>query len=339
MKIAILTSTFSKFSGIDRVVEQQATSFVNEGNEVTVFTLSSDIDPKRYEVVTIGMPQSLLWQRIYRLLFFFDTKKINDTVKKLQGYDVIYSHQYPMNIIALKAKNKYSVKYVYYNHGIAPAKTFQTIAEKMYIRLFRIVTNWTVKRADRAISISKYLADTLRQETGVESEVRYNTIDTQRFHKGVRGDRIRDKYNISNAPIVLYVGRISPHKGIHTLLKAFKRVSEAIPSAKLIIAGKSTFESYRAELKALAGDNVIFAGFVSDEDLPEYYAACDVYTTASSWEGYDLPIAEAHAIGRPIVAFDLCAHPEIVEKGDVLIEPDNEKQFADAIVDILKKKA
>lgn len=339
MKIAILTSTFLKFSGIDRVVEQQATSLVGEGNEVTVFTLNSDINPKGYNVVTIGMPQSLLWQRIYRLLFFFDIKKINSTVKKLKGCDVIFSHQYPMNIIALKAKNTYKSEYVYYNHGIAPAETFQTITEKIYIRLFRLLTNWTVKGSDRVISISKYLADILKRETGLESEIRYNTIDTQRFHMEVRGDRIREKYNIGNAPMALYVGRISPHKGIHTLLKAFKRVSEAIPTAKLVIAGKPTFESYRRDLDDLATDAVIFVGFVSDEELPEYYAACDVYTTASGWEGYDLPIAEAHACGKPVVAFDLCAHPEVVQEGDVLIEPGNGELFTRALVQKLKKES
>ncbi|MFA5134750.1 MAG: glycosyltransferase family 4 protein [Patescibacteria group bacterium] len=338
MKVAILAATFSKFSGIDRVAEQQAASLVRKGNEVTVFTLSSDIEPHGYKVETIGMPYSLRWQRIYRLLFFLDFKKVMDTSLQLNGFDAIYSHQYPMNIIALKAKKSFNTEYVYYNHGIAPPETFQNFFEQLYIRIFRMLTNLTIKRADRVISISKYLADVLREETGVISEVKYNTIDTVRFHPGISGERIRKNLGIGNVPLALYIGRISPHKGLHTLLHAFKRVSKAVPQAKLLIVGEPTFEAYKRQLLSLATNAVIFAGFVPDNELPEYYAASDVYVSASQWEGYNLPLAEAHACGKSAVVFNLCAHPEVSQPGDVLVEPGSINEFANALIEKLGKK-
>ena len=72
MKIAILTPTFSYYSGMDRVVQLQAEEYAKKGNEVTVVALESSLRPKNYKVETLGMPKNLFWQRFYRLFFFLD---------------------------------------------------------------------------------------------------------------------------------------------------------------------------------------------------------------------------------------------------------------------------
>ena len=85
MKVAILTPTFSHFSGIDRVVEAQAEEFVKKGHEVTVFALESTIPSNGYKVVTLGMPKIPFWQRLYRLFLSLDFMKISNAVKMLKG--------------------------------------------------------------------------------------------------------------------------------------------------------------------------------------------------------------------------------------------------------------
>ena len=71
--------------------------------------------------------------------------------------------------------------------------------------------------------------------------------------------------------------------------------------------------------------------------LPYYYAACDVYVTCSLWEGFDIPIAEAAACGKPSVAFDIGSHKEVLKNGTLVKENDLEA-FKNAIVKILRKK-
>lgn len=116
MRIALLVPTFSKFSGVDRVVEQQAKELSQQGNEVSIFTLEADLrPPQNIELQIIGMPKSLFWQRIYRLFFLLHFVKTRKWVPKLKNYDIIYSHQYPMNWLAYLAKRLYNVKYIYYN--------------------------------------------------------------------------------------------------------------------------------------------------------------------------------------------------------------------------------
>ena len=335
MKIAILTPTFSHFSGIDRVAELQAEEFAKKHHQVTVFALESTIKPKSFKLEVLGMPRNLFVQRLYRLLFFLDFSKIRNTAEKLKNYDMVISHFYPMNWIAYCAKKRYNVKYVYYNHGIGYTHLFGNIFEGIYMELFSFFNKLSLKNVDSAVSISKFMQREFRKETGLDSKVVYNKIDKKRFRKGLDGSKIRKKLGIKNdGKLLFFIGRLSPHKNVHTLLKIFDLVNKKFPNVKLVVIGKQTFPSYFEKLKQMANKNVIFREFVSDEELPYYYAACDLYVTASLWEGFNLPAAEAQACGKKVVAFDVCSHPEVVRNG-ALVKKDDIEGFADAVLKLV----
>ena len=334
MRIAILTPTFNHYSGIDRVVQQQAEDYVKKGDEVIVVALEAKIKPNNYRVISLGMPKNPFLQRLYRLFFFLDTKKI-DYYKQLKNFDIVISHFYPMNWLAFHAKDKYKIKYVYFNHGVNTTGSLNNIFDKIYMKLFSDFTNITLKNVDEAYSVSKYLKDGLKKVSNLNSKVIYNKIDKKRFNKKVSGKKITKKYSLKNNKVLLYVGRIAPHKGIHLLLKSFDIIKKQVPNAKLLIVGKRTFNNYAKKLKKLANNNVIFTGFVPDKDLPYYYAACNIYATASLWEGFDLPAAEAQACGKKVVAFDIGSHPEVVKNG-ILVKKEDIKEFAKAVTKLLR---
>ncbi len=334
MKIAILTPTFSYHSGIDRVVEQQAEDYAKKGNKVTVIALEANIKPKSCKVIELGMPQKPLLQRLYRLFFFLDSKKLN-FYKSLKDYDLVISHFYPMNWLAYKAKKRFGIKYVYWDHGINTTGLLDSFTQKAYMKLFLFFNNITLKNADEAYSVSRYLSNILEKESGIKSKVIYNRINTKKFNKSVKGGKIIKKYGLRNKKVMLYVGRIAPHKGIHLLLKIFNQVKKEIPNAKLLIVGKPTFSNYFKNLKRTAGKDVIFTGFVEDEGLPCYYAACNLYVTASQWEGFNLPAAEAQACGKKVVAFNIGSHPEVVKNG-ILVENMSLNGFSESVIKILK---
>ena len=336
MKIALLTPTFLKHSGIDRVVQSEAEKLCKK-NEVAVFTFKADIKPRSYKVYEFGMPSNQTFERIYRLFFFIDVFKIRRVAKQLRDYDEIVCVFYPMTILGAIAKKRFGKKYVYYNFGVAYPGLFSKLHERVYMMLLNLFTNFTAKNADSAISISKFLRDELKRETGLESEVRYIKVDEKRFNKRANKKKIAQiirKYHLKR-PILLYVGRLSPHKGIHLLINALKIVKEKIPQATLLIVGKHTFHRYSEELRRV-GDGTVFTGFVPDEELPHYYRACDLYTTASLWEGFDIPAVEAQMCGKRVVAFDIGSHPEVVKKG-ILVKEGDVEAFAEAVIKILTK--
>jgi len=135
MNIAILTPTFNYYSGIDRVVQLQAEDQVKKGNRVTVIALEAQINPKNYKVIQLGMPKNQTLQRLYRLFFFLDNKKMG-YYKNLKNYDMVISHFYPMNWLAYKAKNHYKIRYIYFNHGINTTGLLNNIWQKFYMELF-----------------------------------------------------------------------------------------------------------------------------------------------------------------------------------------------------------
>ena len=338
LKIALLTPTFSGFSGIDRVVFDQAWQLLRKGHRVEIFTFASDMEqPPGAGLHILGMPKGLLLQRIYRLLLPLDFIRNSRISTQLRDFDIIYSHQYPINWLAYLAKKRYGARYIYYDYGIAPPEAFDNLIERVYMYLFTRLSNWTARKADAAISISGYLREALKKDTRLTSEVVYPRIDTARFHTGIDGSTVRQKYRIGSGPLVLYVGRISPHKGIHLLIQAFLEVQKQIPEVKLLIAGKHTFAGYSSRLESMSNPSIIFAGYVPDEEMPAYYAACSVYATATLWEGFNLPLAEAQACGKPVVAFNIGPHPEVVIDGKTghLSPPKNIHTMAAAIRSLL----
>ncbi|MBI5398591.1 glycosyltransferase family 4 protein [Candidatus Woesearchaeota archaeon] len=335
MKIALLTPTFSHFSGIDRVVELNAKELLRKGHRVSVFCFEGDINVPKLKVIKLGISKNQTIGRIYRLLFFLDRRKIRTYGSILRNYDVVISHFYPMNLLAAYAKRKYGIRFVYHNHGVAPPWTFHSFPEKAYMWMFAKLSNWSIKDCDEAVSISKYLQGVLKRETCITSKVVYDPIDTTRFHPGIDGQHIRKKYHIpKDALLLFYNGRVSPHKGVHLLLDAFAMVRKKQPNAWLIISGRHTFPAYSKKLKEQAaqfGKHASFTGFTPDEELPHYYAACDVFVTCSLWEGFNMNIAEAQACGKPVVAFDVGPHREIVKRGK-LVAKGGLTDFAEAVL-------
>ena len=108
------------------------------------------------------------------------------------------------------------------------------------MKLFNYFQNKTIKNCDEAVSISDFLRRELEKETGIKGSVKYIKIDEKRFNKNIKSD-IKNKLNIKG-PMLLYVGRISPHKGIHLLIGAFKLIKKQIPNAKLIIIPGIAFD-------------------------------------------------------------------------------------------------
>jgi 1,2-diacylglycerol 3-alpha-glucosyltransferase len=328
-KIALLVPNFASYSGDARVVELQANYLESLGKEIDIITLNQDIK-SNLSVINIGMPKSLFWQRVYRLFFPIDLVKTNMVIKDLKKYDLIISHLYPMNWLAYLAKKHYGIKYIYWYHGIPTPNLQPYLYERVYLWIFIWATKVTTQNADLVVSVSKSARDEVKGYTGLDSIVIYNKTDLKRFNEKINGTKIREKYNLGNSPVILNVGRICPPKGADLLIKAFNLLKKEIPESKLIIIGKPTYAYYMKELKDMADDSVIFTGFVSDEELPNYYAACDVYATGSLWEANNVPVLEAQACGKPIVAFNFNFFVEELGNNDILVEIRNIEKFAEA---------
>lgn len=343
MKIAILINTFYKGRGMDYVAEQQAKELAKDDHEVTIFTFDNNHKLDNVTIIKLNWPNRDMLNFIYRLIFPLNIYKNLTYSKKLRGCDVIISHFYPITFLAYFTRKRYpNIKYIFYNHGVGKDSTKSNpLLRRIYVDIIRLLTSKTITNADCIISISQYLQDTLKNQNA-KKRVIYNRIDVKKFDYNPSAIN-KDILNVCNkiGPIFLYVGVLTFHKGLISLIKLFRKVIEAYPDAKLFLVGKM---SHGFNLSDYLGEehsrNIFYFGSISNTDLGFLYNACDVYVTASTWESFNLPIVEAQMLGKPVVAFDIGPHKEVVNNGEtgILVEPFDTKKFADAMVEVYKNK-
>ncbi len=107
---------------------------------------------------------------------------------------------------------------------------------------------------------------------------------------------------------ILFLSRITQEKGAHYLVEAYKRVR---PPMKLVVAGGTMFErDYAEALQRTAGDDVLFTGFVTDEEMEELFSNAYLYVLPSEIEGLPHSLLQALSYGRCVLASDIEASRE-----------------------------
>lgn len=159
-------------------------------------------------------------------------------------------------------------------------------------------------------------------------------------------ERLQEVKSVAGGADWLFVGRISPHKAQHDLVKALAAYRRAYdPCARLHLVGSPAPERYRDTVARLAlalglGDAVDLAGSVSPGELAAHYRNADVFVCASDHEGFNVPLLEAMHHGVPVVAHGAAAVPETVgEAGLVLEGPKSPLRMAAAVHLVLSEAA
>ena len=145
----------------------------------------------------------------------------------------------------------------------------------------------------------------------------------------------RERLGLSDAPLVVCVGRLSRAKGQDVLLAAWPLVRNAVPDATLVLVGDGP-DRRGLERRAVTG--AMFAG--DRRDVSEWLAAADVAVAPSRWEGMSLSLLEAMATGRSVVATDVAGVREALGRDSSAIVPvENRAALADALVRRLRDPA
>ncbi len=141
---------------------------------------------------------------------------------------------------------------------------------------------------------------------------------------------------------LLYVGKISPHKAPHDLVKMLAVLRRAYdPAARLHLVGSPLGETYEPALRGFIDElglteAVNLAGSVSGAELEAYFRAADVFVCASDHEGFCVPLAEAMGHGVPIVAYGVTAVPETVGGAGLVLRDKSPVPFAAAVGRVLE---
>jgi glycosyltransferase involved in cell wall biosynthesis len=182
------------------------------------------------------------------------------------------------------------------------------------------------RHADRAVAVSQFMADRVRQHTpGIAVDVVANGVDCQRFHPAVDGRKIRKEYEIADDEVlVLQLARIIQQKRQEDTIRAFSLARRQVPNLRLLLVGwedpryDGPFAGYKAELEhiraqANLGDSLIIAE--ARPEAPELVAACDIVAMPSIEDAWNLAVTEAMAGGKPVIGTDSGGIPEQIVEG------------------------
>ena len=146
---------------------------------------------------------------------------------------------------------------------------------------------------------------------------------------------------------ILYVGGISPHKNLETLVRAYERWRTAAGGSQspvsLVLVGdyvSDVFHSSYAAIRAAVdsaglANSVHFTGYLPDADLRHFYSAADALVLPSFYEGFGLPLLEAMACGTAVIASNAGALPEVVSDAGLLFDPHSPVALADMLSRVL----
>lgn len=200
-----------------------------------------------------------------------------------------------------------------------------------------------VGQADRIICCSQSTINDLRQYFPVkDGQVRlvYQGVDRDIFYpmKGVEKElaqKALSRHGIKE-PFVLFVGTIEPRKNLQNLLLAISTLKNKKKfKGKLVVSGMKGWmlEGLAEVVKKFKLENdVIFLGYVSDDELRALYNLCEVFVFPSFYEGFGFPIVEAFSCGAAVITSKVSSCPEISADAASIIDPYNPDDIAEAIV-------
>ncbi|HJX93898.1 MAG TPA: glycosyltransferase family 1 protein [Pyrinomonadaceae bacterium] len=153
-------------------------------------------------------------------------------------------------------------------------------------------------------------------------------------------ERVRKKYGISG-DYILTVGSIQPRKNMPRLIRAYAQLCreaklESIP--KLIVAGKRAWlfdDTLDAAENSAVRDQILFVGYVPEEDLPALYTAAKCFVYPSYFEGFGIPTLEAMRCGTPTITSDRTCFPEIIGDAGLMVDPFDERAILEVLVRVL----
>jgi glycosyltransferase involved in cell wall biosynthesis len=194
-------------------------------------------------------------------------------------------------------------------HGLTPTEFVSSLKDRWLMRIRRLAYIGSMKRMELIKVDSGFMKNELAGQGVDPLKVAVMSLGTDLSRmSGGDGRYIRDLYGIGDRFLLLYVGRLMVFKHVDELIDAVSRLDGV---CLLAVGGGPDRERLERLTKDLQVEGrVKLAGIVGDKDLPDYYAACDAWATASRHEGFCVPVIEAMAAGKPVIVPEVAAMPE-----------------------------
>ncbi|WP_281298269.1 glycosyltransferase family 4 protein [Flavobacterium limnophilum] len=312
-------SMFGHKRGVENVIHFQSQASPSNVNYYLHWDFKTSV--KRYEkLICIGVKKNRFW--------FITLNIILIKLRKRNDFFFIHSHNPLMSIMSLYQSNLFTVHdalyYLTNARGYRLNKFFFLLEKILYLRCVNI----------------HFISDYAKKMSLYRKKNNFIIIpNTSHFEKYNINDELPTNLRVFKEDVmkVFTVRSIEERALINLIIEIAIRLKEV--KIEFLIAGKGPLlDFYQKRVKELQLENVTLLGFVSDNDLIQYYRNCDlVLIPAAYGEGFGLPIIEGYLFDKPVISSNACAIPDVIISDDFLFE-NNVESLIDRI-DYLRYKS
>ena len=211
---------------------------------------------------------------------------------------------------------------------------------------YRKIFGNAVKKAEKILVPSEYVKSQLIEKWKIDGQkivVTSEGVDTKLYtivdslSKSQIENALR-KFSIKR-PYIFYVGNAHPHKNVEGLIKVFTQIHLRGGKLQLVLAGGDNFFWQKIKQDSrFRGNDIVFTGEVSDEELAALYKNAECFVMPSFEEGFGLPILEAMSLGCPVVSSNVGSLPEVGGDGAVYFDPHDLGDMGEKINKVLNSE-
>ncbi|MEW6327416.1 MAG: glycosyltransferase [Thermodesulfobacteriota bacterium] len=340
------------YGGIPRVVYELSKGLVRRGHEVTVYTtdLLNASTRQQYPpccpVMIDGIHAyyfpNLSNSFAHRYMFFSPVRMIRPVQHMLREFDILHlhGHRHFLNNVVHFLAMRYKIPYVFSAHGTA----LRIERRQLLKYIFDIFFGHQILRdAARFIAVSKKEIEQY-QQMGIEKErvsMTHNGIEIAAYADLPPRGTFKRGYGLFDKRIILFLGKITPRKGIDVLMKAFSGLP--YQDAVLVIAGDDL--GFKKELLHIVEEKrlrekVIFTGLLTGKDKLAAYVDAEVLAYPAVHEIFGLVPFEAIMCGTPVIVADDSGCGEIIGSAGIgyLVRYNDVAGLKNRIIEVLENK-
>ena len=338
MKVGLVVEWFDEYAGgVAKHVRELASILDKKGVDVTIITNKPKKIIDKYHDIKIfridGVKDPVFNTNISPLA----SKRMRECI---EDFDVVHVHHAfsRLSLIGLSTASKFDIPTILTTHTVSFFPDYEYFWQ--FISYFYPRYRLAISKVDKIVAVSNAAKKFISYFTNKKVVVIPNGVFVDKF-KPRKKSYARKKTGMNGNPIILYIGRLVPKKGLDTLITAMKRIVGKYPNAKLYIAGKGKLLPFLKTMSSIFGieKNVEFLGFVEENILPYIYNSADIFVLPSiTGEAFGIVLIEAMASGLPIVASNVGGIAEVLENGKygLMVKPGNSKELAKAIISVIE---
>jgi glycosyltransferase involved in cell wall biosynthesis len=212
------------------------------------------------------------------------------------------------------------------------------------VRYIRTVMPWYFRKCAAVISVSQLTTDNFNQVLRLPpGKIKTIYFAPARHFRPVRDagtlHAVKAKYNLPDNYILTLTKRLGgERKNLGQIFKAYEQYHQSTADPLPLVIGGKDCHLFKAEYNIPDegyGADILFPGWIDQQDLPAVYSAAALFLYPSNLEAFPIPLTEAMACGTPIITSNVNGPAEIVGEAAVLVDPQDTQAIAGAICEVL----